>query len=331
MLRRRRSWRRGSRSGGIGVRRICRGRAGGGSRSSRRSLVRNYLGTFLQFVLTVRDDKFSGLQTVAHAYRATGRLSHRDVMDFDDIARDDIHVRTLRTPLNCGQWNQTKIALGVHKEMSVHKLVGKETAIFIVEDGFQFVCAGGDINLVVDGKKFARRNFRSVVSIKGFDSELCGALVKLVKNLRELILRKREDDRYGLKLRNDQEPVGVCGVNDVPGIDKTKTNASGDGRCDARICQLKLGVVDLSLIGFDSAIELADGSGLRIELLLRNNSFFEEQLKTLEVSFGILALRDVLGKLAFGLCQLNLERPGIDLREKIAGLNVLAFLESDID
>src|SRR6266403_3576527 len=233
----RRTWRRGSRSRRIGIRR------------SRRGLVRNHLGTVLQFVLTVSDDKFSGLETVAHAYRASGRLSDRDVMNFDGIARHHIHVSTLRTTLNCGQWNQTKIALGVYKEMSVHKLVGKETAIFIVEDGFQFVCAGGDINLVVDGKKFARRNFRRVVSIKGFNSELCGAFVKLFKNLRELILRKREDDRYGLKLRNDQEPVGVSGVNDVPGIDKTETNASGDGRCDARICQLKLGVVDLRLIG----------------------------------------------------------------------------------
>src|SRR5439155_10335479 len=154
---------------------------GGGRRSRRRSLVRNHLGTVLQFVLTVRDDKFSGLETVAHAYRATGRLSDRDVMNFDGIARHHIHVGTLRTTLNCGQWNQTKIALGVNKEVSVDKLVGKETAIFIVEDGFQFVCAGGDINLVVDGKKFARRNFRGVVSIKGFDSELGGALVKLVK------------------------------------------------------------------------------------------------------------------------------------------------------
>ena len=252
-------------------------------------------------------------------------------MNFDRIARHDVHVSTLRTPLNCGQWNQTKIALGVYQEMSVHKLVGKETAVFIVEDGFQFVRSGGDINLVVDGKKFARRNFRRVVSIKGFDSELRGAFVKLVKNLRELILRKREDDRYGLQLRNDQEPVGVCGVNDVPGIDKTETNASGDGRCDARICQLKLGVVDLSLIGLDSAIELANGSGLRIELLLRNNAFLEEQLKALEVCFGVLALREVLGKLAFGLFQLNLERPGIDLREKIADFNVLALFKSDID
>src|SRR6266404_5029665 len=125
---RRRSWRRGSRSGRIGGR-ICRGCAGGGRRSSRRSLVRNYLGTFLQFVLTVRDDKFSGLQTIAHAYSATSGLSNRDVMNF------------------------------------------------------------------------ARGNFRRVVSIKRFDSELCGAFVKLVENLRKLILWKRKDDRYGLKLR----------------------------------------------------------------------------------------------------------------------------------
>jgi len=69
---------------------------------------------------------------------------------------------------------------------------------------------------------------------------------------------------------------------------------------------------------------------LRIELLLWNDAFLEEQLKALEVASASFALREVLGKLAFGLFQLNLERPGIDLREKIAGFNELAFFESDM-
>ena len=94
---------------------------------------------------------------------------------------------------------------------------------------------------------------------------------------------------------------------------------------------MELGVIDLRLIGFDRAIELAYGGALRIELLLRNDAFLEKQLKALKVYFGVLALSHILCKLAFGLFKLNLKRARVNLRKEFALLNKLAFLECDVN
>src|SRR5262249_36316834 len=78
------------------------------------------------------------------------------------------------------------------------------------------------------------------------------------------------------------------------------------------------------------AIKLSDLRLLRIELLLRDHAFFEEQLEALEVDFCVFARSLILGKLSFCLFELDLKRTRIDFGEQFALLDELAFLESDI-
>jgi len=85
------------------------------------------------------------------------------------------------------------------------------------------------------------------------------------------------------------------------------------------------------LVRFNGTIELAHQRGLGIELLLRNDAFFEEKLVALEIHFGVLALGLVLGELALGLFKLDLKRPWINLHEKVALVNKLAFFKGHID
>ena len=66
-------------------------------------------------------------------------------------------------------------------------------------------------------------------------------------------------------------------MNDIAGIDQAKPNSAGDRRSDVRIDQLQLGVINLGLIGFDGAIELADRSSLGVQLLLGNDAFLKKQ------------------------------------------------------
>ena len=94
---------------------------------------------------------------------------------------------------------------------------------------------------------------------------------------------------------------------------------------------MQFGVIDLALVGLDRTIELADGCGLGVELLLGDDAFLEKQFVTLQVHFGVVALGLILGELTLGLFELNLKGARIDFREQIALFHILPFFESDID
>ena len=83
-------------------------------------------------------------------------------------------------------------------------------------------------------------------------------------------------------------------MHDVADIDEAETDAAADRRSDAGIGELEFGVVNQALIRCNGAIKLANQCGLRIELLLRDDAFFKEQLITLKIDLCILPLRLVL-------------------------------------
>src|SRR5882762_7313963 len=253
-------------------------------------------------------------------------------MNFDGIAVSDyIDISALRTALQRGQWNEAEVVSGVYKKMSVDELVGKETAVFVVEDRFELVGAGGDIDLIIDGEELAAGNFVGVVAIESFDGQVGIPFAKFIENLRKLILWKSEDHGDGLNFGNDQEPVAVGSVDDVAGIDEAETDTSGNGSGDAGVGQLKLCVIDLRLIGLDRSVELADGGALRIELLFWDNAFLIQQLETFQIHLGVFALSDIFGQLALGLFELHLKRTRIDFGKEIANFYKLAFFKGDVD
>src|SRR5438046_4942767 len=115
-------------------------------------------------------------------------------------------------------------------------------------------------------------------------------------------------------------------MHDVADIDEAETDAAADRRSDAGIGELEFGVVNQALIRCNGAIKLANQCGLRIELLLRDDAFFKEQLITLKIDLCILPLRLVFSELYLSLLQVDLERTGCDHGGKIDLVCEVSFL-----
>src|SRR6266513_1402713 len=120
-------------------------------------------------------------------------------------------------------------------------------------------------------------------------------------------------------------------MHDVAGIHEAKTDAAADRRSDAGIGELELGVVNLALIRGNGPINLANQCALSVELLLGDDPLFEEKLVPLKIDLRVFALGLVFSELPQRLLKLDLEGTRIDLREKIALVNELAFLEGNAD
>ncbi len=99
---------------------------------------------------------------------------------------------------------------------------------------------------------------------------------------------------------------------------------------DVRVIDLRLGVVDGGLIGLYGRHQLIDHETLGVVGLLIEHLFGEQIVVALhdEATVGELGL--VLCLLGVGLVELRLVRAGIDLRQQITRLHVLALGESHL-
>lgn len=233
------------------------------------------LAAVLQLVLPVDDDEFAAVETGAEANEISSGLCQSDGPNLDGVVRiDGVHVGALGPALDGGGGHDDQILLNVDEKMNIHKLIGEEQVLAVVEDGFELVSAGSGVDLVVDGEKFTGLDFVGVITVEGLDTELATA-AQLRGDLRKLVLRKGKDNGDGLKLGDDEQAVGVAGVNNVAGIHEAEADAAADRCGDVAIGELQLGIIDLPLIGANGAVELADLRGLGIELLLGNDAFLE--------------------------------------------------------
>lgn len=98
-----------------------------------------------------------------------------------------------------------------------------------------------------------------------------------------------------------------------------------------REIQLQPGAVHGRPVALDGALVLAHQRRLRVELLAGDRILLVERLVALQVAARVFQLRQVLLLLALRLRQRHLEGPRVDLRQQIAGLDVLAFLERHLD
>ena len=109
-------------------------------------------------------------------------------------------------------------------------------------------------------------------------------------------------------------PVGVGGVHDVARVDQAQPDAAVDGRGDAAVNQLQLGVVDGRLVGLDRAFLSADRGDLRVQLLLGDGILRQQRFVAVQIDARVGEQRLVVGHLSFGLVELHLERARIDLQ-----------------
>ncbi len=103
--------------------------------------------------------------------------------------------------------------------MDIHKLIGKENVVFVIEDSLEFVSARRGIDLVVDREEFSGGDFRSIVAIKCFHLKLLSG-AELGVDSRKLVLRQTEKNGDRLQLSNDEQAIGIRRVNHVAGIDQ---------------------------------------------------------------------------------------------------------------
>ncbi len=82
------------------------------------------------------------------------------------------------------------------------------------------------------------------------------------------------------------------------------------------------------VVGGDLRGQLRDGGALRVGLLPGGE--FAELGEALQVEVGVGEIGFVLGLLGLGLVERGLERPRIDLDQRVALLDELAFLEGDL-
>ena len=115
------------------------------------------------------------------------------------------------------------------------------------------------------------------------------------------------------------------GVDDVADVDLAQPCDAGDRRLDGGVIELGLRVLDRRRVGRDLRRELRDGGALRVGLLPGRE--FAELGEALQIEVGVGEIGLVLDLLGLGLIERGLERPRIDLDQRVALLDDLAFLE----
>ena len=95
------------------------------------------------------------------------------------------------------------------------------------------------------------------------------------------------------------------------------------------VIQLHLATVNARLVGFHHGLQLAHQVALRVQGL-KGDDVGQGQI-ALQIQFGVIQKGLVLQLLGLGLVQSRLERGGVNLRQQVVGVDILAFGEGDLD
>src|SRR5262249_13815083 len=221
---------------------------------------------------------------------------------------------------------QGGVRFSVDEHAHVHELIRKEHVVVVWELSAQLDGSGRRVDLIVGSQKLAGRELHLLRPIPRLDGQSRAGFHPR-EHLWQVVLRDREQHRDRLHLRDDNEPVGIGGMDHVARIDLSQTHNARDRRRDAGVGQVQLRAVDLPLIGRDRPFVLAYQRFLRIDLLLRNRILREQSPVSFQVELRVLEERLVLGELPLRLRQLHLKGSRIDLGQELASLHELTLLE----
>ena len=146
-------------------------------------------------------------------------------------------------------------------------------------------------------------------------------------DLRQLVFRRGEDHGDRLDLGDGHDAGLGRGIDDIADVDLAEAGDAGDRRLDGGVIELGLRVLDQRRRRpAICAVELRDGGALGVGLLPGRE--FAELGIALQVEIGVGEIGFVLRLLGLGLVERGLERPRIDLDQRVAFLDELAFLET---
>ena len=244
---------------------------------------------------------------------------------------DDIGVGPGRTLLHDACGNGQAVVPGIDEQSRVDELARPEPARLVGKIGLELDRAGGLQDLVVDEAEHALIQQRRIILIVGKDRERRLGLLLLLLDLRQDRLRKREDQRNRIELRDDDEAVRGRRADDVADVDLTNPDHAIDRRRQARVAELHLRRIDQCLIGLDGRHQLPDLRLLGFEQLRSGPALLPQCGVAGEIGLGV----DELGLIALEIGRVLIDQglvgTRIDLREQVAGMNGLAFGEVDAD
>src|SRR5581483_12001347 len=192
--------------------------------------------------------------------------------------------------------------------------------VAIIEVGPQLDGTGRLVDLVVKGGEPA-----------GSDPGFHGAVISvhsqpaprphLVKDDGKLIFGQRKDHTDGLNLSDDQQPVRVRSMNDVPRVHQSQPHAARYGRGDSAVNKVQLCAVNHALINLNGPLVLRYQRLLGCKLLLRNRILGQQSLVAGQIDSRIVERRLILDELPLCLRQHDLEGAGIDFNQQVTGVN----------
>ncbi len=106
-----------------------------------------------------------------------------------------------------------------------------------------------------------------------------------------------------------------------------RAGASRQRRGNRGVLQLDFGVLDRGAVGFDRRRQGGGAALRRVDLFAGRNAALGQVLIALGLRRGVRRLRDVPFEVGLRLLQRGFERPSIELEERLAFLDVVAFLE----
>ena len=268
-----------------------------------------HFGPFPQPVGAVHDHHITGGQTGLYGGLSTLYLTHADRADgHGPVGVDQIDEGTLGALLDGRRRDDDDILSDLRQQAGIDELVGEQLIILVFKQGLKPHGPGVGIDLIVDGQKMSHGQLFALITVKGHNLRPPAGL-ELAEHLGNVVLGQGKDDRDGLKLGDDHQPVGVGGMDDIPRIHQTQTDPAADRGRDPAVDQLQLGVIDLPLVGLDRPFVLPHQGLLGVELLFGDGVLLPEIPVSLQVEDGVLQERLVAGHLTLGLGQLDLERP----------------------
>ncbi len=192
------------------------------------SLSQFHFGPFPQPVGTVHDHHITGVQTGLYGGLTSLYLTHADRADgHGPVGFDQIDESTLGALLDGRRRNDDNILSNLRQQTGINELIGKQLIVLVFKQGFKPHGPGVGIDLIVDGHKMSHGQLFVLIAVKG-DNLRPPAALELAEYLGNIVFGQRKDDRDGLNLGDDQQPVGVGGMDDIPRIHQTQTDSSAD-------------------------------------------------------------------------------------------------------
>src|ERR1700686_2089097 len=169
----------------------------------------------LQLVLSVDHDLFVGLEAGINERLTVTDLRNLDRADCHGaVGIDDIGVGSLRSLLHDRSGNGQAVMPRVDQQPRVDKFAGPELVRAVAKIRLELDRAGSLQDLVVNEAEYALIQEDRIILVVGKDRERRLGFLLLLLNLRQARLRQSEYQRNRMKLRDDDEAVGVSRAGD---------------------------------------------------------------------------------------------------------------------